>query len=168
MTQVAGNMSDILTGIADALEQNTKNSKREAQRVKGLRIAAATIDTISGAVRAFTNAQGVTGNPIIDAIIGATSAAAVTLAGVTNIAKIKATDVEGGGGSSSSTPAPVIPASVEAPVAEPSVTRVSNVTSASEEERLNERAADQRVYILDSDLEAADARRKVAVAETTF
>ena len=167
MSDVASATSGILGSIADMYEANTEMTKEEAEKAKALRIAGATIDTISGAIKAFMNAQGVTGNPIIDAVIGAASAAAVTLAGITNIAKIKSTQIStSGSGSDASTN--FTPAAVSAPTVEPSVTQVRTVTSATEEERLNQMAGDQRVYILDSDLQAADGARKVQVAETTF
>ena len=167
MSDVASATSGILGSIADMYEANTEMTREEAEKAKALRIAGATIDTISGAIKAFMNAQGVTGNPIIDAVIGAASAAAVTLAGITNIAKIKSTQIStGGGGSTASTN--FTPASVAAPTIEPSVSQVRTITSATEEDRLNQMASDQRVYILDSDLQAAENSRRVQVAETTF
>jgi hypothetical protein len=51
------------------------------------------------------------------------------------------------------------------------VTEVSNVrslTSATEEERLNQMASDQRVYILASDIEASQNQIKTQVAESSF
>ena len=167
MSDVASATSGILGSIADMYEANTEMTREEAEKAKALRIAGATIDTISGAIKAFMNAQGVTGNPIIDAVIGAASAAAVTLAGITNIAKIKSTQIStGGGGSTASTN--FTPASVAAPTIEPSVSQVRTITSATEEDRLNQMADPQRVYILDSDLQAAENSRRVQVAETTF
>ena len=54
---------------------------------------------------------------------------------------------------------------VSAPVFQPEVTQVRTVTSASEEELLNQPS---RVYILQSDLEAAAGESRARVAESTF
>lgn len=165
MNQAAGAISGIMGSIADALESNTDMTEAEAKKAKNLRIASATIDMLQGAVTAYSGAQSL-GVPM-GPIIGAINAAAVVAAGIANIAKIKATQVskDAGGGASST---PVVPAAVSAPTAEPQVTQVRNITGASEEERLDKMASDQRVYILDSDLQAADSQRRVQVAETTF
>jgi hypothetical protein len=46
--------------------------------------------------------------------------------------------------------------------------QLRTITSASEEDRLNRMAAAQRVYILQSDIEAAGHAAKVQVDESTF
>lgn len=99
-------------------------------------------------------------------IIGAINAAAVVAAGIANISKIKATDInkDSGGGSASAT----IPAAVAAPSVVPQVQETRTITSASEEDRLNQMASEHRVYILSSDLEADREQTRARVAETTF
>ena len=115
-----------------------------------------------GAVTAYSTAQSL--GPIAGPIVGAINAAAVIAAGTANIAKIKAQDVSGSGDSS----AGAATATVEAPSVEPVVNEVRTVTSASEEDRLNSMAKDQRVYILSSDIEADQQQKRVQVAESTF
>ena len=163
--QYASAISGLFSGIADLYEQDTEESKEAAERAKNLRVAGAVIDTISGAVGAYMGAQNSGLPPYISIPLGIVSAAAVTTAGMANVAKIKATPVSEDGGSASSAS---VPASVSAPTLEPQVNEVRTITSASEEERLNQMASDQRVYILDSDLQASDDARRVRVAETTF
>lgn len=162
----AGAVADIMDALADIYEANGENDKRSAQKAKGLRIATTIIDTLSGAVAAFKSGVE-SGIPApYNMILAASQAAAVTVAGMANVAKIKATNVEGGGSGSSVTP--TIPAAVEPPTITPEVNQVRNITSASEEDRLNQMASDQRVYILSSDLEADRNARRTEVAETTF
>jgi hypothetical protein len=48
------------------------------------------------------------------------------------------------------------------------VSNVRSVTSASEEDRLNLMARDQRVYILASDIEASQDQIKTQVSESSF
>ena len=163
MEQAAGGITSIMGTIAEAYENNTEMTKEEAQKVKGLRIAGATIDMLQGAVAAYSGAQSL-GVPM-GPIIGAINAAAVVAAGIANIAKIKATQITTSG---ATTTTATVPAAVTAPAVQAEVNQVRTVTGASEEDRLNRMASDQRVYILDSDIEAKDNQRKVEVQETSW
>ena len=160
---VANATSSILGSIADMYESDEKNSEKNANKIKGLRIAAATIDTISGAVGAFMQAAA-TIPPPMGAIIGGGQAAAVTSAGIAQIAKIKSTKVSG----SASNPAPTAPAVTAAPARTMDIQQVRSVTSASEEDRLNQMASDQRVVLVMSDLEVKQNQSRVQVAEASF
>ena len=152
--------SGIFNSLADIYEGNTKQTKQEAERVKNLRIAGATIDMLNGVVSAISTAQEL--GPIAGPIMAAINSAAVITAGVANIAKIRNTKVST---SSASTTAPAV---AQAPAIEPQLTQVRTLTGATEEDRLNRMADRQRVYILDSDIEAKRDERRVQVEETTF
>ena len=160
---VASSTSDILGSIADMYEADEEGAKKNAEKIKALRIAAATIDTISGAIGAFMQASA-TYPPPYGQILGAIEAAAITAAGVANIAKMKATSVTDGNANANTT----ITAKTSAPTLTPSVTNVRSVTSASEEDRLNRMASDQRVYILASDIQASQDQIKTQVDESSF
>ena len=164
MQMVAGVTSSILGSIADMYESDEKNSERNANRVKALRIASATIDTISGALGAYMQAVQ-TIPPPAGAITGAIQAAAVTAAGIAQIAKMKSTKVSGSSASTSSASAPAV---TSAPSRTMDLPNVRSVTSASEEERLNQMAGDQRVVLVMSDLEIKQNQQRVQVAEATF
>ena len=163
MKGVASATSDILGSIADMYEADEESSERNANKIKNLRIAAATIDTISGAIGAYMQAAA-TIPPPYGIITGAIQAAAVTAAGITQIAQIKKTKVSGSSGQSSVT----TPAVASAPTISPNVANVRSVTSASEEDRLNQMARDQRVYILADDIQASQNQIKTQVAESSF
>ena len=163
LSGMTSGVSSILGSIADAMEENTEMTEEEAKKAKNLRVASATIDMLQGAVTAYAGAQSL-GVPM-GPIIGAINAAAVIAAGIANIAKIKATQVSA---NSSSSQTPTVPAQVNAPTVSPQVQQVRNLTSASEEDRLNRMADDHRVYILSSDLEAERDQHRVQVEETTF
>ena len=163
LSGMTSGVSSILGSIADAMEENTEMTEEEAKKAKNLRVASATIDMLQGAVTAYAGAQSL-GVPM-GPIIGAINAAAVIAAGIANIAKIKATQVSA---NSSSSQTPTVPAQVNAPTVSPQVQQVRNLTSASEEDRLNRMADDHRVYILSSDLEAERDQHRVQVQETTF
>ena len=163
---VASTTATILGSLADMYEADEANSERNANRIKALRIAAATIDTISGAVGAFMQAARSIPAPF-GQIVGAAQAAAITAAGVAEIAKMRAVKVSASSSSSSSVPAPVA-AVASAPEIPTEVGNVRTVTSASEEVRLNRMASDQRVYILSSDIEASQNQIKTQVEESSF
>ena len=163
MYTVANATSSILGSIADMYEEDEENSEKNANKIKGLRIASATIDTISGAIGAFMQAVQ-TIPPPFGAIVGGVQAAAVTAAGIAQIAKIKSTKVSG----SASNSAPTAPAVTSAPVRTIDIQQVRSITSASEEDRLNQMASDQRVVLVMSDLEVKQNQSRVQVAEASF
>ena len=160
---VASATSDILGSIADMYESDEENSEKNANKIKNLRIAAATIDTISGAIGAFMQASQ-TIPPPYGQIVGAAAAAAVTASGIAQIAKLKSQKVSGSAQSTNIS----TPAVTSAPTINTQVSNVRSVTSASEEDRLNQMAADQRVYILASDIEASQKQIKTQVSESSF
>ena len=164
-SMVADATSGLLSSIADAYESNEESAKKNAKKVKALRIASATIDMLNGAVTAFTSAQEL-GVPL-GPIMGAINAASVIAMGVANINKIRSTNVENASENGASVSASA-PASVSAPNIETSMASVRNVTTASEEDRLNRMASSQKVYILQSDIEAAGHKSRVQVAESSF
>jgi hypothetical protein len=157
MTAYASGVSGLTSSLADILEN-------EGKEAKNLRIAAATIDMISGAVTAFSTAQQL--GPIAGPIVGAINAAAVIASGLANIAKIRSTNVSKN--STPSTNAPETPATVSAPVLETAVPTTTVVNGASTEAALNRASEPQKVYILQSDIEAAGDTSRVQVAESSF
>ena len=165
MQSVASATSSILGAIADMYESDTDGAEKNAKKIKALRIASATIDTISGAIGAYMQAVKTLPSPA-GAIVGAIQAAAVTAAGMAQIAKIKNTNVAAS--ESASNTSPNIPAISAAPTLTTEVANVRSLTSASEEDRLNQMASDQRVYIVASDIEASQNQIKTQVAESSF
>lgn len=178
LNAAASATSGILSSIADMYEADEKNSEKNAKKIKALRIASATIDMLQGAVTAFASAMQL--GPVAGPIVGAVNAAAIVASGIANINKIKSTNFnsESGGSASASTPSNTTAsvsqameeasAVVEAPNIDTGMQTVRSVTSASEEERLNRMASSQRVYILQSDIEASNKSSKTMVAESTF
>ena len=149
--------SNILNSIADMYESDTEISEKEAKKIKNLRIAAATVDTIQGAVTAFAAAQSL-GVPL-GPIVGGINAAAVIAMGMANIAKIKSTQVSTTS-SGSNSPAAVTP-TVSSYSSELPVNYTRNITSASETDELNKAT---KVYVLESDI--SDAMTKVSIRES--
>ena len=161
--------ASILESLADHYEADDEGQKKNAKKIKALRIATATIDTISGAIGAYMQASKAY-TPPWGQIIGAAAAATVTAAGLANIKKIRSTNTDGGG-SSADVSAPSTTgttAVVAAPALTTQVSNVRSVTSASEEDRLNAMASDQRVVLVMSDLEVKQDQVRTQVAESSF
>ena len=153
-----GTSSAVLGSLADIYESYSKDDEKAQRGIKNLRIASSIIDTLSGAVGAFTQASK-TYPPPYGQIIGAASAAAVTAAGMAQIAKIKATNV------STSSAAAAAPAMTSAPVTIEEVPVTRSITGDDEAANLQ---TSQRVYIVESDIQAAGKRVQVVSDETTF
>lgn len=165
MNAYASGTSDLLGSIADLMEESGSADEKSVKTAKNLRIAAATIDMIQGAVTAFSTAQQL--GPIAGPIVGAINAAAVVASGLANIAKIKSTKVSKD--SAPSQAAPQTPqATVNAPALASAVPTTTVVNGASTEAALNRAAQPQKVYVLQSDIEAADNATQVQVAEASF
>lgn len=137
---------------------------------KAMAVAAATISTYQSAQAAYQSAF----MPVptyASPILGAINMAAAIAIGLANIKSILSVDSSGGTGygSSSSAGATVsTPAVVTPPAVVQEVATVRSLTGASEEERLNQMASDQRVYLVYSDVEQAGKRVQVQQSETSF
>lgn len=164
MEGAASATSAILGSIADMYEANGDVSVEQAERIKAMRIASATIDTISGAIAAYTGTIEVVKGPA-GVILGAVQAAAVTAAGLAQIAQIRNTSVTGGGGGNASG----VSVAQAAPSTALNLEQVKSVTAGGGTERLNARQQQSsRVYILASDLQAERNDARARVAETSF
>lgn len=162
--QLASSIGGMLQNLADG----------ESKHGKRLAIAGSTIETISGAVSAYMNAQKTGLPPWISIPLGITSAATVLAAGMANIAQIKSTDATGGsvsmGGNSIRTAPPAV-------VQQVPVTR--SLTGASEEATLNgilnntsatASASSQpmRAYVVLSDVEGKQKYANQTASEASF
>ena len=164
MMQVANSTSSILGSIADMYESDEESSEKNAKKIKALRIASATLDTISGALSAFMSVWKSELPLTAKMITAPITSASVLAAGMAQIAQIKNTNVSASASASTGS----VSAISSAPIIPTEVANVRSVTSASEEERLNQMASEQRVYILSSDIEASQNAIKTQVAEASF
>ena len=154
-------MSGIFANLESLYEGDAESSVAAAKKLKNIKIAQSVLNTISGAVGAFTQASE-TIPPPYGQIVGAASAASVTAAGFAQIAKIRNTKISSDSSSSS------VPAVTYAPSRTLDIPQVRSLTSASEEDRLNSMASEQRVVLVMSDLEVKQEQVKVQVAESSF
>lgn len=162
-TQSFQSAADITNALADLIEQkankNGEVSEAEAKKIKGLRIATATMDMLTGIVGALSGLFTTKTGPWDIAMASMQAATIATLGGI-NIAKIKNTDFTG---NSSATPS--VTPSTSTYASELPATFTRQITGASEIESLNQ---DTRVYILESDIQASNKRVQVRENESSF
>jgi len=163
MEQYAAGVGTVLGAIADLYDNNADNDRRAFENSKKFQLAETWVNTFSGmasAIWATWNDKTIP-SAIAKAALAATNAAGVLASGIASAAKIRSTQFGGGGGAASvmAATAPAIPATLP---------QVLQAQTASDTERLNRAAEPTRVYILQSDIEAAGRAQKVRVAESTF
>ena len=163
MFDFAAGVADLAGSIAEIYEANGEADEKSAKKAKALRVAESIINTISGAVAAFTGTIKSVPGPAGIAL-AAINSAAVLAAGYANVRKIQQQKVGSGGGDGGAS----IPAIATAPATPASIQQVRTITGATEEQRLNAMAGDQRVYLVYSDVEAAARSQRVKVQETSW
>lgn len=161
--------TDVILNIAsNFLNSMSSILGTETEAGKAAAVASATIDTYKAANAAYSSLAGI---PIVGPGLGAAAATAAIVAGIANVKNILSVDTLSsatGSNISSATPTVSTPAVVTPPAVVQEVTTVRSLTGASEEERLNQMASDQRVYLVYSDVEQAGKRVQVQQSETSF
>ena len=179
--QVAQGVGDLMGTISDiwqdSIKERVKNGKiteeegkKEFEKSKKLQIATAIINGLAGVAMAVSTAMSL--GPIAGPIMAAVNSAMVIATTAAQIAKIKSTTFDSGGSSvggdvSSSTSASPTSAAMEY---KPQYS--TNITGDSEAVNLanavNEGQKDQRVYVVESDINEAGKRVEVRESESTF
>ena len=178
--QVSQSIGELMNNVAeiwqDSIKQRVKNGKiteeqgkKEFENSKKLQIATAIINGLAGVATAVSTAMSL--GPIAGPIVGAANSALVIATTAAQIAKIKSTTFDGGGSS--------IDSDISSAAATPTTAAVeytpkysTNVTGESETVNLanavSERQKDQRVYVVESDINEAGKRVEIREAESTF
>lgn len=159
--QLANQTAALLQTSAQLVGESTVAGKAAA-------IAATTINTWASAEEAYRAAFNPGG--VWSPALGAVYMASAIATGFMNLKNIMAVNTSSstGSGVSSATPTVSTPAIVTPPAVVQEVETVRSLTGASEEERLNQMASDQRVYLVYSDVEQAGKRVQVQQSETSF
>lgn len=163
MVEYGKGVGDVLGAIADLYDVSADKDRRSFENSKRFQIAETWVNTLSGmasAIWATWNDKSIP-SAIAKAALAATNAAGVLASGIATTAKIRATQFGGGGAG-----AAVMAAT--APAVNTSLPQYLQAQTASDVDRLNRAAEPSRVYILQSDIEAAGRASRVRVAETTF
>lgn len=180
--QVAQGIGDLMGTISDiwqdSIKERVKNGKiteeqgkKEFEQNKKLQIATAIINGLAGVAAAVASAMTIP--PPVGPILAAVNSAMVVATTAAQIAKIKSTTFDSGGSSvggdvSSSTSS----ASPTSAAMEYKPQYSTNITGDSEAVNLanavNEGQKDQRVYVVESDINEAGKRVEVRESESTF
>lgn len=170
-----GGIADIMKANLDQKVENGEISEEEAEkefeRIKALQIAEATINTIEGAITAYTSAQSL--GPIAGPIVGGINAAAVTAMGIAQIAQIKQQKYKSSGNLSSSSAGgnSVQTVDFQSVSVNPLLDQnrdLNSMTSLSETKDEDEDKKDQRVYILQSDIDDSQKQVEIRQNQSTF
>lgn len=157
---MASGTAGILKGLSAAMGESTKLGK-------GFAIAAATIDTIASAVTGFRAGmnQWADAGPMawMAPVQAALNATAALVAGYAQVQKIQSVDTSGNAQAGGASATAVAIPNIEGLSSPMEYTR--QVTTETEREEMNR---DQRVYILESDIQQSNNRVKVREEETTF
>lgn len=177
--QVAQGIGDLMGTISDiwqdSIKERVKNGKiteeqgkKEFEKSKKLQIATAIINGLAGVATAVSTAMSL--GPIAGPIMAAINSAMVVATTAAQIAKIKSTTFDSGGGSMGgevSAQATPTPAAMEY---KPNYS--TNITGESETVNLanavNDGQKDQRVYLVESDINEVGKRVEVREKEITF
>ena len=159
--QLANQTAALLQTSAQLVGESTAAGKAAA-------IAATTINTWASAEEAYRAAFNPGG--VWSPALGAVYMANALATGFMNLKNIMAVNISSGSGSGVSSAAPTVstPTVVTPPAVVQEVATARSLTGASEEERLNQMASDQRVYLVYSDVEQAGKRVQVQQSETSF
>lgn len=178
--QVAQGIGDLMGTISDiwqdSIKERVKNGKiteeqgkKEFEQNKKLQIATAIINGLAGVAMAVSTAMSIP--PPVGPILAAVNSAMVIATTATQIAKIKSTTFDSGGGSVGGDVASA--AATPTPAAVAYTPQYStNVTGESETVNLanafSEKQKDQRVYLVESDVQEMGKRVEIREAESTF
>ena len=177
-SKVAESIGEVMNNVAeiwqDSIKQRVKNGKiteeqgkKEFESTKKMQIAAAVINGLAGVAMAVATAMSL--GPIAGPIMAAVNSALVITTTALQIAKIKSTTFDGGGSVSGdvAVPAAPTPAAVEwTPQYSANMTGESETVNLAN--AVNEGQKNQRVYVVESDINEAGKRVQVRESESTF
>lgn len=156
-------VGDVLGAIASLYDAAGEDDKRSFENSKRFQLANTWVNTLSGmasAIWATWNDKTIP-SAIAKAALAATNAGTVLASGIAATAKIKATSFGSAAAASSI-------ASAAAPSVGSSLPQMLFQQTDSDVARLDRAAEPSKVYILQSDIEAASRASRVRVSESTF
>ena len=153
LQQTAG----LMTAVSDIMESQGKNDRKSFENQKKVKTATAIVNTLSAGVNAMASV------PYPASLI---ALATVVATGFANVAKIQQTKFDGGGstgGASTGVTSPVSSqAIVSAPKVDNTLATVQTISTDTAKPQTN------KVYILESDLQASGTKANTREADSTF
>jgi len=179
--QAVQGIGSLMGSIADIMEEDIKRrqkngeiseeqAEKEFENVKKVQIAQAIINGLAGMATAISTAMQL--GPIAGPIVGGINAAAVIASTAAQVAKIRNTSIGSGGSVSSSDTSSSGAAAPAAAAMAYSPSYSTNVTGESDTVNLANAVTagtnDQRVYVVESDINQVGRRVQVRDNESTF
>lgn len=149
--QAAGFVADTLQSLAESMDQN---DKQQFESAKKLQIAAATINTISGITAALSGLFTTKTGPW-DIVLASLQAASIAASGYANIQQIRRQSFDGSSSLNSSS----INSTLVAP---------TQYTQAVQNANIESKLGDNRVYVVESDINKTGHRVSVQETENTY
>ena len=153
LQQTAG----LMTAVSDIMESQSKHDRKNFENQKKVKTATAIVNTLAAGVNAMASV------PYPASLI---ALATVVATGFANVAKIQQTKFEGGGstgGASTGVTSPVSSqAIVSAPKVDNTLATVQTISTDTAKPQTN------KVYILESDLQASGTKANTREADSTF
>lgn len=170
---IAGALTDVLSSVSDVIMDNAdaqlkagkiteEEYNRQFEKSKAIQIAQATINTIAGAVGAFMGITRDTGGWGIALAIA--EATAVLASGMAQIQQIKNTRPNSSGNGANARYAEIMPNATSD--YKPELTQ--NATGQQETENLANAISGMNLWVSVSDIDNAQSKGRVRVAESTF
>lgn len=176
-SKVAEGIGEVMNTVAEiwqeSIKQRVKNGKiteeqgkKEFESTKKMQIASAIINGLAGVAMAVATAMSL--GPIAGPIMAAVNSALVITTTALQIAKIKSTTFDGGGSISGevSSASPTVAATAYTPNYSTNVTGESDTVNLAN--AVNEGQRDQRVILVESDIQEVGRRVQVREEEATF
>ena len=153
LQQTAG----LMTAVSDIMESQGKNDRKSFEKQKKVKTATAIVNTLAAGVNAMASV------PYPASLI---ALATVVATGFANVAKIQQTKFDGGGSTSGASTGATSSVSSQAIVSAPKVDNtlatVQTISTDTAKPQTN------KVYILESDLQASGAKANTREADSTF
>lgn len=149
--QAAGFVADTLQSLSESMDQN---DKEQFESAKKLQIAAATINTISGITAALSGLFTTKTGPW-DIVLASLQAASIAAAGYANIQQIRRQSFDGSSSLNSSS----INSTLVAP---------TQYTQAVQNANIESKLGDNRVYVVESDINKTGQRVSIQETENTY
>lgn len=143
--------------LSDLMEEGSEEQKIFS-------IMETTIATLTGAIEAYKSMASI---PIVGPALGAAAAAAVTIAGAANIAKIKDTTKDNATSQLSSSAMPQLSMTQVTPLLDENAD-LNRLTTLNEEGESAQNQQNVRVYVVDQDIRDANYRAEVVQNNATF
>lgn len=158
LTASLGVAASVFGSLSDLAEENSEEYKAFA-------IMETTISTLEGAISAYKSMAGI---PYVGPVLGAAAAAAVTIAGIANINKIRSATKNSSGGASVSAPQINTPTMTTVSPLLDEQADMNRMDMSGMEGDSSQQQQNVRVYVVDQDIRDANHKAEVVEDNATF